>query len=124
MVWAVSNKKMSGQEYTRPLTLAPEATTTYNLESATYKNLYTNKILINGTTHVATVLLPKVAENKDCVLEFSQSAGTNYGVIKYQTGEESDATVVTLSAAQLNAKLFCNGSTWVVIELSATNVNA
>lgn len=122
--WALSNIGPAKKERILPLTLAPSAATTYNLESATYKGLYTNKILINGTTHVATVLLPKVAENKGCVLEFYQSAGTNYGVIKYQTGEGSDATVVTLSAAQLNAKLYSNGTAWSVIELSATNVNA
>lgn len=122
--WALSNIGPAKQARNLPLTLAPSAATTYNLESTTYKGLYTNKILINGTTHVATVLLPKVAENKGCFLEFYQSAGANYGVIKYQTGEGNDATVVTLSAAQLSAILYSNGSTWAIVGLSATNVNA
>ena len=124
MVWAVSNKKINGQEFSKPLTLAPAAATTYDLESSTYKNLYTNRLLIDGTTHVATVLLPKVAENKGATLKIYQKAGINYGVIKHQAAEQSGATVVTLSAAQLCAELYCDGSTWAVVSLSSTNVNS
>ena len=80
--------------------------------------------MIDGTTAVATVLLPKVAENKGATLKVSQKAGTNYGVIKYQSGEQSGATVITLSAVQLNAELYCDGLTWAVIEKSSTNVNS
>lgn len=120
--YALSDKAPNGQQRVLPLTLTPSEATTYDLEN--YKGLYTNKVLLDGTTAVPTVLLPKVAENKGATLKVSQKAGTNYGVIKYQTGEQSGATVITLSAVQLNAELYCDGSAWAVIEKSSTNVNA
>lgn len=124
MSWAISKRNIAGQDKSKPLTLNASEATTYNLESATYKNKYSDKIVVNGTTAKATVLLPKVAENKNCVLEVSQTAGTHYAEFKYQTAEESGASVLQLSAAQLNGVLYCDGSTWVVIEKSATNVNS
>lgn len=122
--YALSNIDAMGRTRIKPLTLNASTATTYNLESATYKGLYTNKVAVNGTTAKATVLLPKVAENKGCFLEVSQTAGTNYAEFKYQTAEQSGASVLQLSAAQLNGVLYCDGGTWTVIEKSATNVNA
>ena len=122
--YARSNIGIGGTQRAVPLTLNPSEATTYNLESSIYKGLYTNKIVVNGTTAKATILLPKVAANKNCVLEVSQTAGTNYAEFKYQTAEQSGASVLQLSAAQLNGVLYCDGGTWTVIEKSATNVNA
>ena len=124
MSWAISKRNIAGQDKSKPLILAPDKALTYNLELATYKNKYTNEIIVDGTAAKGTVLLPKVAENKNCTLEVSQTAGTDYAEFKYQTAEESGASVLQLSAAQLNAKLYCDGSTWIVIEKSATNVNS
>lgn len=125
MSWAISTKNIAGQDKSKPLILTPGEALTYNLELATYKNKYTNEIIVDGTTAKATVLLPKVAENKNCTLEVSQSAGTGgYAEFKYQTAEQSGASVLQLSAAQLNATLYCNGETWIVIKKAATNVNS
>jgi hypothetical protein len=121
-MWAVSNRKISGQNFAKPLVLTPGATTTYNLESATYKNLYTNQITCDGTTHVATVLLPKVAENKGAILYVSHIAGANYSIFSHQTAENSGANVFTASAttAGQSAVLYCDGVIWTVLQKQGT----
>ena len=120
--YALSNKAPNGVSRHLPLTLTPSEATTYDLESATYKGKYTNEVIVDGTTAVGTVLLPKVADNKGCTMELSHIAGANYTIFKYQTGEQSGAAVFTASAttAGQNATVFCNGETWVVIRKAGT----
>ena len=120
--WALNNVGPAKKERYLPLTLTPSEATTYDMESATYKGKYTGQIIVDGTTAVGTVLLPKVAENKGCTLELSHIAGANYSIFKYQAAEQSGAAVFTSSAttAGQNATVYCNGTTWVVIKKAGT----
>lgn len=122
MSWAISKRNIAGQDKSKPLILTPAEALTYDLESATYKNKYSNEIIVDGTTAVGTVLLPKVAENKGCTMELSHIAGANYSIFKYQAAEQSGAAVFTASAttAGQNATVYCNGTTWVVIKKAGT----
>jgi len=120
--YALSNIAPNGVPRHLPLTLTPSEATTYDLESATYKGKYTNEVIVDGTTAVGTVLLPKVADNKGCTMELSHIAGANYTIFKYQAAEQSGAAVFTASAttAGQNATVYCNGTTWVVIRKAGT----
>lgn len=126
MSWAISKRNIAGQEKSKPLVLAPGATTTYNLESATYKNKYTNEISCDGTTHVGTFLLPKVAENKGCILNVSHIAGANYTIFNHQTAEQSGANVWTANATTggQSAVLYCDGAIWTVLQKQGTTTVA
>ena len=126
MSWAISTKNIAGQDKSKPLVLAPAATTTYNLESATYKNKYTNEISCDGTTHVGTFLLPKVAENKGCLLYVSHIAGANYTIFNHQTAEQSGANVWAANATTggQSAVLYCDGTIWTVLQKQGTTTVA
>lgn len=120
--YALSNKDGAGRERNLPLVLTPGATTTYDLDSSTYKGKYTNQISCDGTTHVGTFLLPPVAQNKGCVLYVSHIAGANYTIFSHQTAENSGANVWTASAttAGQSAVLYCNGLIWTVLQKQGT----
>lgn len=122
MSWAISKRNIAGQDKSKPLILTPAEALTYNLELATYKNKYSNEIIVDGTTAVGTVLLPKVAENKGCTLELSHIAGTNYSIFKYQAAEQSGAAVFTSNGTTggQNATVYCDGSTWAIIKKAGT----
>lgn len=120
--YALNSTDTAGRDRHLPLKLTPSEATTYNLESATYKGKYTNEVIVDGTTAVGTVLLPKVAENKGCTLELSHIAGANYTIFKYQAAEQSGAAVFTASAttAGQNATVYCDGATWTIIRKAGT----